>query len=128
MNQSRIIRDHKVVAGSHHSIFTTFYFQLGIRDVFTKNAELPLLASADDAKQTTTKNEVQVSKMLQKAGIEINEKGTLAFAATGTSSLCTRGITNILFFRLLQFREGGGGETSAKELVDNILTLSNVVG
>uniref|UniRef100_A0A1Y9J060 Serpin domain-containing protein n=1 Tax=Anopheles quadriannulatus TaxID=34691 RepID=A0A1Y9J060_ANOQN len=56
--------------------------RLGIRDVFTKNAALPLLASADDAKQSTTKNEVQVSKMLQKAGIEINEKGTLAFAAT----------------------------------------------
>uniref|UniRef100_A0A1Y9HEH2 Serpin domain-containing protein n=1 Tax=Anopheles funestus TaxID=62324 RepID=A0A1Y9HEH2_ANOFN len=56
---------------------------LGIRDVFTSNAALPLLSPTDDPAQNgTKKNSLQVSKILQKAGIEINEKGTLAFAAT----------------------------------------------
>uniref|UniRef100_A0A182QSD5 Serpin domain-containing protein n=1 Tax=Anopheles farauti TaxID=69004 RepID=A0A182QSD5_9DIPT len=56
---------------------------LGIRDVFTSNASLPLLSSTDNfAKKDDHKNSLQVSKILQKAGIEINEKGTLAFAAT----------------------------------------------
>ncbi|XP_053663033.1 serine protease inhibitor 2-like [Anopheles marshallii] len=56
---------------------------LGIRDVFTRNAALPLLSPADDqAQNDTSKTSLQVSKILQKAGIEINEKGTLAFAAT----------------------------------------------
>uniref|UniRef100_A0A240PKS3 Serpin domain-containing protein n=1 Tax=Anopheles christyi TaxID=43041 RepID=A0A240PKS3_9DIPT len=55
---------------------------LGIRDVFTRNAALPLLSPAGDPASNATKNELQVSKILQKAGIEINEKGTLAFAAT----------------------------------------------
>uniref|UniRef100_A0A240PPU3 Serpin domain-containing protein n=1 Tax=Anopheles epiroticus TaxID=199890 RepID=A0A240PPU3_9DIPT len=55
---------------------------LGIRDVFTPTAALPLLSTAGEPTKTATKNALQVSKMLQKAGIEINEKGTLAFAAT----------------------------------------------
>uniref|UniRef100_A0A1Y9IVG1 Serpin domain-containing protein n=1 Tax=Anopheles minimus TaxID=112268 RepID=A0A1Y9IVG1_9DIPT len=57
---------------------------LGIRTVFTRNAALPLLSRTPDPAQnaTTSKNTIQVSKVLQKAGIEINEKGTLAFAAT----------------------------------------------
>uniref|UniRef100_A0A1Y9H2G5 Serpin domain-containing protein n=1 Tax=Anopheles dirus TaxID=7168 RepID=A0A1Y9H2G5_9DIPT len=56
---------------------------LGIRDVFTSNASLPLLSSSSDsAREDDHKNNLQVSKILQKAGIEINEKGTLAFAVT----------------------------------------------
>ncbi|XP_050074757.1 serine protease inhibitor 2-like [Anopheles maculipalpis] len=56
---------------------------LGISDIFTQSAALPLLSPADEqASNGTSKNKIQVSKMLQKAGIEINEKGTLAFAAT----------------------------------------------
>lgn len=54
---------------------------LGIRDIFNRNASLPLLTPFDDKPGKKTP-EVSVSKILQKAGIEINEKGTLAFAAT----------------------------------------------
>ncbi|EAT42830.1 AAEL005670-PA [Aedes aegypti] len=49
--------------------------RLGITEVFTDKAELPELSGG---KNST----LAVSKMLQKAGIEVNEKGTLAFAAT----------------------------------------------
>lgn len=56
---------------------------LGISDIFTQSAALPLLSPTNEQAPTgTSKNNIQVSKMLQKAGIEINEKGTLAFAAT----------------------------------------------
>lgn len=56
---------------------------LGISDIFTQSAALPLLSpTTEQASNGTGKNKIQVSKMLQKAGIEINEKGTLAFAAT----------------------------------------------
>lgn len=49
--------------------------RLGITEVFTDEAALPELSGG---KNST----LAVSKILQKAGIEVNEKGTLAFAAT----------------------------------------------
>lgn len=49
--------------------------RLGITEVFTDKASLPELSGG---KNST----LEVSKILQKAGIEVNEKGTLAFAAT----------------------------------------------
>lgn len=48
---------------------------LGIAQVFTNRASLPQLSGGHN-------ETLQVSKILQKAGIEVNEKGTLAFAAT----------------------------------------------
>lgn len=48
---------------------------LGISDVFSNRASLPQLSGGHN-------ENLQVSKILQKAGIEVNEKGTLAFAAT----------------------------------------------
>lgn len=48
---------------------------LGIAEVFTNQASLPQLSGGQN-------EALQVSKILQKAGIEVNEKGTLAFAAT----------------------------------------------
>lgn len=48
---------------------------LGISDVFSNRASLPQLSGGHS-------ENLQVSKILQKAGIEVNEKGTLAFAAT----------------------------------------------
>lgn len=48
---------------------------LGISEVFTNRASLPQLSGG-------LNETLQVSKILQKAGIEVNEKGTLAFAAT----------------------------------------------
>lgn len=51
--------------------------QLGIAAIFTSEASLPLLARGADAHQR-----LQVSQVLQKAGIEVNEKGSTAFAAT----------------------------------------------
>lgn len=48
---------------------------LGISDIFTGKASLPQLSGG-------TNSTLQVSKVLQKAGIEVNEKGTLAVAAT----------------------------------------------
>ncbi|XP_052860673.1 serine protease inhibitor 2-like [Anopheles cruzii] len=52
---------------------------LGIRDIFSRNASLPMLSSFSNSSKT---GDLEVSKILQKVGIEINEKGTLAFAAT----------------------------------------------
>uniref|UniRef100_A0A2M3ZE78 Putative serine proteinase inhibitor n=1 Tax=Anopheles braziliensis TaxID=58242 RepID=A0A2M3ZE78_9DIPT len=52
---------------------------LGVKDIFNRNASLPLLSPLNNS---TKPNSVEVSKILQKVGIEINEKGTLAFAAT----------------------------------------------
>lgn len=49
--------------------------RLGITEVFTEGASLPELSGGK-------KSSLEVSKILQKAGIEVNEKGTLAFAAT----------------------------------------------
>ncbi|XP_058178451.1 uncharacterized protein LOC131294420 [Anopheles ziemanni] len=55
--------------------------KLGIRDIFNQNASLPLLAPITEGKNADRPG-LEVSKILQKAGIEINEKGTLASAAT----------------------------------------------
>lgn len=49
--------------------------RLGITEVFTDEAALPELSGGKTSA-------LAVSKILQKAGIEVNEKGTLAFAAT----------------------------------------------
>lgn len=51
--------------------------QLGIAAIFTSEASLPLLARGVDAHRR-----LQVSQVLQKAGIEVNEKGSTAYAAT----------------------------------------------
>ncbi|XP_058833590.1 serine protease inhibitor 2-like [Topomyia yanbarensis] len=48
---------------------------LGITEVFTRRASLPQLSGGK-------RSNLEVSKILQKAGIEVNERGTLAFAAT----------------------------------------------
>lgn len=48
---------------------------LGITEVFSSQAALPQLSGG-------TNSTLEVSHILQKAGIEVNEKGTLAFAAT----------------------------------------------
>uniref|UniRef100_A0A2M3Z5R9 Putative serine proteinase inhibitor n=1 Tax=Anopheles braziliensis TaxID=58242 RepID=A0A2M3Z5R9_9DIPT len=51
--------------------------QIGIREIFSVNASLPLLARGVGAR-----NEVRVSRIFQKAGITINELGSEAYAAT----------------------------------------------
>jgi serpin B11/12 len=52
-----------------------FLLQLGIRDLFSKaTANLPGL---------TRDRSLYVSKIIQKAGLEVNEKGTTAYASTG---------------------------------------------
>lgn len=50
---------------------------IGIREIFSQNASLPLLARGKG-----TRNEVRVSRVFQKAGIAINEQGSEAYAAT----------------------------------------------
>lgn len=50
---------------------------IGIREIFSQNASLPLLARGKG-----TRNEVRVSRVFQRAGIAINEKGSEAYAAT----------------------------------------------
>lgn len=56
------------------------FVQLGIRRMFTSEASFPLLARGDHVK-----DRLQVSNVLQKTGIEVNEKGSTAFAATEIS-------------------------------------------
>lgn len=51
---------------------------MGITTVFTNNASLPLLARGD---QTST-NQLLLSQILQQAGIEVNEEGSVAYGAT----------------------------------------------
>lgn len=51
---------------------------MGITTVFTNNASLPLLARGDQ----TTLNQLILSQILQHTGIDVNEEGTVAFAAT----------------------------------------------
>ncbi|XP_037927902.1 serine protease inhibitor 27A [Teleopsis dalmanni] len=50
---------------------------LGVKDIFTDNASLPGLARGADVTR-----KLRVSNVFQKAGIDINEKGTEAFAST----------------------------------------------
>lgn len=52
-------------------------FQLGIRQMFTYQASFPLLVRG-----VAVLDRLQVSSVLQKTGIEVNEKGSTAFAAT----------------------------------------------
>lgn len=51
--------------------------QLGIRQIFTLQASFPQLARG-----SAVQDRLQVSNVLQKTGIEINEKGSTAYAAT----------------------------------------------
>ncbi|XP_063709418.1 uncharacterized protein LOC134837951 [Culicoides brevitarsis] len=51
---------------------------MGITTVFSNNASLPLLARGD---QTST-NQLLLSQIQQHTGIEVNEQGSVAFAAT----------------------------------------------
>lgn len=50
---------------------------MGISAIFTNEASLPLLARGSHVQ-----NRLQVSKILQKAGISVNEEGSTVFAAT----------------------------------------------
>lgn len=50
---------------------------IGIRDIFSANASLPLLARGKGAR-----DQVRVSKVFQKAGVAVNEIGSEAYAAT----------------------------------------------
>lgn len=50
---------------------------IGIREIFSSNASLPLLARGKG-----TMNQLRVSKVFQKAGIDVNERGSEAYAAT----------------------------------------------
>lgn len=54
---------------------------MGIRDVFTSSANLPGIARV----KTGSPLELYVTKVVQKSGLEVNEQGTTAFSATGTS-------------------------------------------
>lgn len=51
--------------------------QLGIQQIFTSQASLPQLARGVDVA-----NRLQVSSVYQKTGIEVNERGSTAYAAT----------------------------------------------
>lgn len=54
--------------------------ELGIREIFTPDASLPLLARGQGLQ-----TQLQVSNVIQKAGIQIDEKGSTLFAATEVS-------------------------------------------
>lgn len=51
---------------------------MGIRDLFEVSASLPGIAHGIELK-----TKLQVSNILQKAGIDVNELGSTAYAATG---------------------------------------------
>ena len=53
---------------------------MGIRDIFDDTATLTGIL-----RQKSTSRRLIVSDILQKAGIEVTEEGTVAFAATGMS-------------------------------------------
>lgn len=60
-------------------IVVSFYLQLGIKILFTNDANLNGLTS-------THKERLYVDKVVQKAFIELDEKGTEAAAATAGKS------------------------------------------
>lgn len=51
---------------------------MGITDLFETSASLPGIAQG-----AGLENKLSVNNILQKAGIEVNEQGTTAYAATG---------------------------------------------
>lgn len=55
-------------------------FQLGIRQMFTLQASFPQLVRGN-----VVQDRLQVSNVLQRTGIEVNEKGSTAYAATVVS-------------------------------------------
>lgn len=68
----RILVDCLLVNSFHY-----VSFQLGIEKIFTNRASLPLLARGNGVQ-----DRLQVSQVLQKAGIDVNERGSTAYAAT----------------------------------------------
>jgi len=54
--------------------------ELGITDLFETSASLPLIAQGKGLE-----NKLSVNNILQKAGIEVNEQGTTAYAATAVT-------------------------------------------
>lgn len=50
---------------------------MGIREIFTTHASLPLLARG-----AQLENQLHVTGVIQKAGIQIDEKGSTVYAAT----------------------------------------------
>lgn len=59
----------------------SFFYQLGIRDIFDDTATLTGIA-----RSKRISRRLKVSDILQKAGIEVNENGTTAYVATGKFS------------------------------------------
>ena len=53
---------------------------LGIKEMFTTQASFPLLARG-----AAVQNKLQVSNVIQKAGLIVDEKGSTAYAATEVS-------------------------------------------
>lgn len=64
---------------------TTLYFQLGIRDIFEPSATLTGIP-----RTKSTSRQLVVSDVIQKIGIDINEKGTTAYVATGAYTIWSR--------------------------------------
>ena len=58
-----------------HNILNLNNLQLGIREIFTDQAQLDLLSNSSSS--------LKVSNIIQKAGLIVDEEGTTAFAATG---------------------------------------------
>lgn len=56
------------------------HIQIGIKSIFTNEASLPALARGADVA-----GRLQVSKILQKAGIYANEQGSTVYVATEVS-------------------------------------------
>ncbi|XP_043842971.1 alpha-1-antitrypsin-like [Dromiciops gliroides] len=80
MSCSKFVEKRKVdIFLPRMSISTSYNLEevlakIGIRDVFTNNADLTGIS---------TQSQLQVSKVLHKAAFEVNENGTVAAAATG---------------------------------------------
>lgn len=68
-------------------------FQLGIREIFTSDASLPLLARG-----AGLQNKLYVTNIIQKAGIQIDEEGSIVHAATEISFGFKLGVNGPLEF------------------------------
>jgi serine protease inhibitor len=72
---------------------------MGITEIFENTATFPLLARGG-----TSEGKLKVSNIVQKSGIVVDEKGTVAWSATGKLNFHPKGFVKLSIFPFLRNR------------------------